>query len=259
VFHHALAATASLVALAFALSTYERWLARRRSHALAPQQSAPQQLVWSIALGMFSLAAMLLGLGNAVGWGRATFRLYFFFGAIANVPFLALGTLYLLGGKRVGDRAAAVIALFVAFSAGVLAVEPFTHPLARHVLVPRAAEVFGPLPRVLAAVASGGGALVVFGGAAWSAWHYRKGRMVAANVLIALGTAILSASGLLNGIADAMTAFMVTLAAGITVIFAGFLVASSGPTSASGPAATPAEAGAEAPSRPRLAAVRQQS
>ncbi|HZQ27646.1 MAG TPA: hypothetical protein VFA94_08105 [Acidimicrobiales bacterium] len=247
-FHHALAATASLVALAFALSTYERWLARRRPHELA----------WSIALAMFSLAAILLGLGNAVGWSSATFRLYFFFGAIANVPFLALGTLYLLGGKRVGDRAAAVIALFVAFSAGVLAVEPFTRPLAPHVLVPRAAEVFGPLPRVLAAVASGGGALVVFGGAAWSAVRYRRGRMVAANVLIALGTAILSASGLLNGLADAMTAFMVTLAVGITVIFAGFLVASSGPAPPA-TAAMPVEAAGEAPSRPRLAAVRQQN
>jgi hypothetical protein len=129
--------------------------------------------------------------------------------------------------------------------------------LAPHVLVPRASDVFGPLPRVLAAVASGGGAVVVFGGAAWSAIRYRRGRMVAANVLLALGTAVLSASGLLNGVADEMTAFMVTLAVGITVLFAGFLVASAPAPAAA--AVTPVAVADEAPSRPRLAAVRRQS
>lgn len=218
--HRALAATAALVALAFALCTFERWLARRRRHELA----------WTVALLLFSLAAAALGAGVGVGWHEPVFRLFFFLGAIANVPFLALGTVYLLAGPRVGDRWAAVIALAVAFAAGVVAVAPLTGPVPPDELIPQGSDVFGPLPRILAAVASGGGAAVVFGGAVWSAVRLRRsrgGRMVGANALIAAGTVILSASGVLNSVADEMTGFAVTLVAGISVMFAGFLVATT--------------------------------
>jgi len=98
--------------------------------------------------------------------------------------------------------------------------------------IPVGKEVFGVLPRVLAAVGSGLGALVVFGGAAWSAVRFARaaggraaGRMAGANVLIALGTLVLSGGGTLQGVLGHDEAFTVSLAAGITVIYAGFLVA----------------------------------
>ena len=213
----ALATAAALVATAFAMSTYERWLARRRRHELA----------WSVALAMFALASAALAAGSAIGWGGLTFRLFYLFGAILNVPFLALGTVYLLGGRRRGDAWALAVSLFAAFATGVVAVAPFTNPLPVHELA-RGSEVFGPLPRVLAAVASGLGALVVLGGAVWSAARVRTARVVAANALIALGTLVTGASGLLNSVLDEMTGFAVTLVAGITLIFAGFLVATAG-------------------------------
>jgi hypothetical protein len=224
-----LAAAASLVALAFALSTFERWLARRRRHELA----------WTVALAMFCLAAAALGAGVGVRWNGPVFRTFYFFGAIANVPFLALGTVYLLAGPGRGDRWAAAIALVVAFAAGVVAVAPLRHAVPQGALVPQGSDVFGAFPRVLAAVASAGGALVVFGGAAWSALRYRRGRMVAANVLIAAGTAILSASGILNSVADEMTGFAVTLVVGISVLFVGFLMAVTPSSGAGGAAASP--------------------
>lgn len=212
-----MAASAALIALAFALCTWERWLARRRRHELA----------WTVALLLFSLAAAALGAGVGVGWHDPVFRAFYFLGAIANVPFLAVGTVYLLGGARRGDRWAAAVTVAVAFAAGVAATAPFSHPVPREELIPQGSEVFGALPRVLAAVASAGGALVVFAGAAWSAVRIRRGRMVAANVLIAVGTVVLSASGVLNSVADEMTGFAITLVVGISVMFAGFLVATT--------------------------------
>jgi hypothetical protein len=212
----ALGVAAGLVALAFALSTFERWRGGRRRHELA----------WTIALAMFSLASFSLAAGSQGGWNGTTFRLFWLFGAVANVPLHALGTIYLLAGGRTGDRWAVAIGLAVAFAAGVIVVAPFHAPLPSAEL-PQGSDVFGPLPRILAAVASGGGALVVFGGAAWSAVRYRGGRMTVANVLIAAGTAITGASGLANSVLGHMTAFVVFLVAGIVVIFAGFLVASS--------------------------------
>lgn len=215
--HTALAAAAALISLAFACSTYERWLARRRRHELA----------WSVALAFFSIAAFALAAGAALGWDGLTFRVFYLFGAILNVPFLALGTVYLLGGPRLGDRVGAVVALLAAFAAGVVLASPLTAAIPAHELA-RGSEVFGPGPRILAAVASGVGALVIFVGAVWSAARYRRGRLLWSNLLIALGTVILSSSGLLNSVLDEMDGFAVTLVAGISVIFAGFLVATGG-------------------------------
>jgi hypothetical protein len=221
----ALAAAAGLVALAFALCTLERWLDRRKRHELA----------WTIALAMFTVGAGALWLGASDGWNGATFRVFYLFGAILNVPFLALGTIYLLGGRRRGDAWAVAIALAGAFAAGVVAVAPLEGVVPAHRL-PQGSEVFGPLPRVLAAVASGAGALVVLGGAAWSAWRLRgqsarpgSTRLAAANAVIALGTLVLGASGLLNSVLGQMEGFAVTLTVGITLLFVGFLATNARP------------------------------
>src|SRR5205085_2154299 len=100
---------AGLVALAFCMSTFERWLRSRRRHELA----------WTLSLVMFTLGSGALWLGAANGWSGPTFRAFYLFGAILNVPFLALGTVYLLGGRRVGDPVAAGVALAATFATGV--------------------------------------------------------------------------------------------------------------------------------------------
>lgn len=228
--HVALASFAALVAVAFSMSTLERWLAKRKRH----------ELVWSISLAFFALASLALAAGASLGWNEASFKLFYLFGAIVNVPFLALGTVYLLGGQQRGDRWTAFVSLLCAFAAGVIAVAPLKGEIPRDELV-QGSEVFGVLPRALAASCSGIAALVIFGGAVWSAWRYRRGRMLWSNLLIATGTVVLSSSGILNSVLGEMDAFAVTLAVGITIIFLGFLVATG---------ATP---GAQAP---RLQAVR---
>ncbi|HVM07287.1 MAG TPA: hypothetical protein VM345_02400 [Acidimicrobiales bacterium] len=225
--HVALASFASLVAIAFSMSTFERWLAKRRRHELA----------WSVSLAFFALASLSLAAGAALGWNDVSFRLFYLFGAIVNVPFLALGTIYLLGGEKRGDRWGAFISLLSAFAAGVVVTAPLKADILPDELV-KGSEVFGVLPRALAATCSGVAALVIFGGALWSAWRYRRGRMLWANLLIAAGTLLLSSSGLFNSVLGEMDAFAVTLALGITVIFLGFLVATGG-----------------APAAPRLQAV----
>jgi hypothetical protein len=239
----ALAAGACLVAIAFAMSTFERWLARGRRHELA----------WALALSLFAAGAAFLWIGASTGWTVPVFRGFYLFGAVVNVPVLAVGTIYLLAGRRQGDRWGGAVALFAAFAVGVLLVAP-AHAIAGGQRLPQGSQVFGTLPRVMAAAASGGGALVVLGGAVWSAWRQRRGRLLWSNVLIAAGTLVLGASGLLNSVLGAMEAFAVTLAAGVTILYAGFLLAV---TSRRRPAIP--EAPAAAPFRPTLAAARQRS
>jgi hypothetical protein len=235
------AVAASLVAVAFTMSTFERWLSRR------PRPR--HELAWTAALAMFAVAAAALAAGAQAGWSGTTFRVFYLFGAIVNVPFLALGTVYLLSDRHWGDAAAVGVGLFAAFAAGVVVVAPFRAPLPTNELV-QGSKVFGPLPRVLAAVGSAGGAMVIFAGAVWSAWRARArasaggeaGRLVWSNGMIALGTLILAGSGTLNSVFGAMTAFSLTLLVGIVVIFTGFLLASASvPTAATGPPIPPAE------------------
>lgn len=214
----AVGVAAAMVGLAFGLSTLERWLRARR----------PYELAWSAALAMFAVAAGALAFGAQAGWTGPTFRVFYLFGAISDVPVLALGTVYLLSGKRAGHASALGVFGFCAFSIGVVVTAPFRAPLPVDQLV-QGSKVFGPLPRVLAGVGSAGGAVVIFGGAVWSLWRVARTaaprRLLWSNGLIALGTLILGASGTFNSVFGAMTAFAVTLLIGITVIFAGFLVA----------------------------------
>jgi hypothetical protein len=210
----ALAAGATLVAVAFAMSTFERWLERRRRHELA----------WAVALTLFAIGAFCLWLGASAGWTSPVFRAFYLFGAIVNVPVLALGTVYLLGRRRVGDVAAVGVGAFAAFATGVIVSAP-AHAITSASALPQGSQVFDVLPRVLAAVASAGGALVVLAGAVWSAWRFRHGRRMWANVVIATGTLVLGTSGLLNSVLGQMEAFAVTLAVGVSILYAGFLLA----------------------------------
>lgn len=228
----ALGAVATLVSTAFCLATLERWRANRRPHELA----------WTQSLAMFALASLAYFSAGATGWNGANFRVFYLFGAILNVPYLALGTVYLLGGARLGDRIRPVLHLAAAFCAGVV----LTAPLQRSLDVagiPSGREVFGVVPRVMAAVGSGVAATVLIVGALWSAVRLLlvrrrpgrggaptipAGRLAVTNLLIAAGSIVLAAGGSLFGTGDAMVDFGIWLATGVALLFAGFLVSNPG-------------------------------
>jgi hypothetical protein len=98
--------------------------------------------------------------------------------------------------------------------------------------IPIGSDVFGALPRVLAAIGSGVGAIVVIAGSIVSIFRFARdrtnphaGRMVGANVLITIGVVVLSSGGLLQGLVGHDEAFALTLTIGIAIIYAGFLIA----------------------------------
>lgn len=236
-FPTAMAAGATLVSLAFALSTLERWLARRRPH----------ELVWTVSLLLFCAASATLLVGVATGWSAWSFRLFYLLGAILNVPYLALGTVYLLGGRRVGDRATAVVTVLCSFAAGVVVTAPM-HGHVSHTAFPAGSDHFGVLPRVFAGSFSGLAALVIFAGAIASAVRLLRarkrgevsagraslpaGRLAAANLAIAAGVLVISAKALFERVTDPASAFSLSLLVGIALIFGGFLLTNVGPAPA---------------------------
>jgi len=228
----ALAAAATLVSVAFALSTLDRYLRRRRPHDLA----------WSVSLGLFAAGAGALWWAETRGWSLATFRVFYLCGAVLTVPWLALGTVYLLAGQAIGDRVRFWLVLLSGISIGLVLFAPTRRAVSGKEL-PTGSDVFGVAPRVAAALGSGIAALVIIVGALWSVVRIIRQRepamggvrrsasspahLVAGNLLIATGTLVLSASGTLAGRLGKDTAFVTTLLIGIVLLFAGFLVAST--------------------------------
>jgi hypothetical protein len=228
----ALAAAATVGALAFAAATAERWLDRRRPHELA----------WTLALVCFAAGAGAAWWGASFGWTGGSFRVFYAFGAVINVPVLALGTWYLLAPPAVARLVAALTTMGVAFGSGVVFAAPMRGEVPQDT-IPQGSQVFGVLPRVFAASASAIGATVLLGGAVWTIARLARHRdaaarrLAGANGLIALGTLVLSAGGLLNSVLAEMEGFAVTLVVGVALLFVGFLVTS--PRMSATPAAAP--------------------
>jgi hypothetical protein len=217
-----LAFLATAVASLFAEATLVRSTKRRTPHLAA----------WTVALAMFALASAALAVGVSTGWDKPTFRIFYLLGAVLDVPWLALGTVCLLLGADIGRRVRWFLVFFSGLATGVLLSAPMAAVSGTE--IPVGKDVFGTFPRVLAAAGSGIAALVILAGALWSALRYARdrstpghARLAGANALIALGTLILSSGGLVQGAVGHDEAFTLSLAVGISVIYAGFLVAES--------------------------------
>ena len=90
------AVTASLVSGVFTVRLVAR--ARRGGPAAAAMRA------WAVALGMFFVASAALAAGTIGGWSTATFRIFYVFGAVLNVLWLAHGSALANASRRVTSR-----------------------------------------------------------------------------------------------------------------------------------------------------------
>jgi hypothetical protein len=207
------AALSALVSAVFAVVMGARYLRRRKAH----------QLAWTIGLAMFAAAALAGALARMGGATEAEYRVFYLFGAILNVAWLALGTLFLLAPRSARWAAWVVVALSV-----IAAVAVFTSPVDLTAAVDTG-KGFGesPLPRILAGIGSGVGSLILVGGALWSAWIFlrrrHEGRRALGNVIIAAGVLVAAAGGT-AAFTGASGVVEWTNFAGVSLIFIGFLL-----------------------------------
>jgi hypothetical protein len=212
---------AALVALVFATLLGRQYSQKRR----------PYQLVWVIALAMYAVASLALALGAAGEWTRGGFQVYWALGAVLNVPFLAAGEVLLLFRRGWVLWACVIALVFVsAYTTAVLRDSTMsTQALSEQ--LPSGKEVFGdgtPAHR-LAQLVSYPAYFLLLAGTLWSAWRMRgrpelKDRFVG-TLLIAVGATIV-AGGAAFAAYGVLAGFTATLAAGISLMFWGFLRAS---------------------------------
>jgi len=204
----------AIVSGIFAVAVFLRYRRSRR----------PALLAWAAGLTLFSIAALAGALARNAEPTEAEYRVFYLFGAIANVAWLALGTVYTIA-PRAGRIALALVALLTVVAAYAV----FATPVDLRVALDSGRGFpDGSLPRILAAIGSGLGSVVLFGGALWSAWVFatkrRNGRRALSNIVIAIGVLIVAAGGTVTFTGASGVLELANLV-GVSVMFAGFFLA----------------------------------
>lgn len=202
---------AALVAAVFAVGTYRT----SKPHDVALR-------VWSVALAQFAIACAAVAWGIGFGWTPMGYRAFYLFGAVLNVAWLALGTVWLFAPRRI---AMAINVLFIVAATGAsgLVLASDLAPTALRALVndglPAPGEVMSDVPRMLSRIFSIGGSVIVLVGLLWSVV---RGRYAVGMALLALGV-IVAAVASEFARAGSVELFSAGLAVGIGVMYAGFL------------------------------------
>jgi hypothetical protein len=193
------------------------------------ERHKPYQGAWALALLLFGVAALVEAYGTAAGWSGGAYKVYYLLGGILNVGWLAVGTLYLLAPGRVGTIAAVVMAV-ISIAAIPAVLVSATHAGLLHAAVPPRGAITGPATYfpLLTNVA---GSVILIGGAAWSAFAaYRRsgpGTRVLGTALIAAGAFIVAGTHSMAQVGGAYAIQPAGEAAGIVVMFLGYLAVES--------------------------------
>lgn len=184
------------------------------------RRSAPLA-IWGLALAQFAAASAVLAWGVAAGWDPATYRSYYLLGAVTNVLWLGLGTVWLLAG-----RAAAWVSTAIVVGATVLAVvvvsagrlEPGAAGALARDAIPVGRDVMPAAARSLSRWYSIVGSLVVLAGLVWSIRRRptttRGLALVAAGVVAAALAGVLARYGYVLGFSFGLVGASILLFAG---------------------------------------------
>ncbi|MBT8199103.1 MAG: hypothetical protein KJO36_01175 [Acidimicrobiia bacterium] len=189
--------------------------------------------VWALAIAMYAIATWALVVGVVFGWTDPVFRVFYLFGAILNVPFLALGSLYLAAPKT-ASRLLEFFVIFGLLAAFVVITAPTVNTVPTDGL-PAGSDVFasfrevGPTgPRFWALVANVLGTLVLIGLAIVSILRLARVNRtsVLANGLVIAGVLAPVYGGTLFAFGEAGS-FAASLLLGAILLWAGYRVGSA--------------------------------
>jgi hypothetical protein len=216
----------TLVAAAFTMVLWRHWNRNRQARHV---------MWWLIGVAMFGIGTATEALTTLFGWQEPLFRAWYISGALLGGAPLAQGTVYLVMARDRADRLTASMITYVTLAAMFVVLTPIDTAavdptrLESKVMEWGWVRLFSPLLNTYALV-------FLVGGAAWSAWRYRRSGIdarsrVRGNVLIAIGA-------LLPGIGGSFTragyveVLYVTELVGLSLIWLGYraMVADTAPS-----------------------------
>lgn len=187
----------------------------------------PHVAAYGAGITMFAIATWAFVYGITAGWTGASYRTFFLFGAVLNIPVLALGSMFLVVGRRSGHAMTVAVAAIAAISVTLTATVPFANPLPAtgvpSAIFPPITEGFGP--RLLAAIAGGTGATILIVLSLVSVirfWRSNR-RIVTGNALILAGTLVASFQGTVLALGEE-GAFALKLTVTATLLWLGYRV-----------------------------------
>jgi hypothetical protein len=219
---------ATLISAAFAVTLWVQYRAKPRPYLLA----------WSVALGVYALAALTEVIGAAAGWNPLLYRLYYLFGGITVVGILALGSVYLLAPRFGRTALAALLTLAAIGLVGILGASLQvglldTHQVPSTDVIKLQHGVFNVAAILMAAILNIVGSVILIGGAVWSFFSMllrgAPPSRLAGNILIAGGAFIVAGASTLFRLFHVYDLFYVGQAIGVLVMFGGFLAAQRAP------------------------------
>ncbi len=210
---------AALVATWFAVEIGRDAVGRPRPHVIA----------YALGVGAFALATWALLVGIAFGWGEASYKVFFLFGAILNVPFLALGSAFLVAPALAKPMLGLVVP-FSFFAAMVILPQKLrvTEFAAGEIPERAATFLYETLPRVLAIIAGAAGSVILVVLALISIrkfWKLNRS-VVTGSALILAGTFSAASGGTLLGLGLGQAGFSLSLLVAVVLIYLGYRTAS---------------------------------
>ena len=189
---HYLPILTTLIAAVFTVEILRRWTARREARHL---------LWWGIGVGVYGVGTLTEALITLFGWSVALFKTWYVAGALLGGAPLALGTVYLLWGRRAGNLAAAALATVVAVTGGFVVLSPIQWELVDP-LVPNSRVLGWQSIRLVSPFINGAAAAILIGGAIWSAMRYFRTHELRHR---AVGNVFIAVGALLPGVGGAMS------------------------------------------------------
>lgn len=218
----ALAFVAGAAAALFAIDLFGDYRRRPRPHVAA----------YATGITMFAIATWALFVGVMLGWTGAAYRIFFLFGAILNIPVLALGSMFLVVGRRAGHVMTILLGAFAAISTTLALTVDFMSPLPEEG-VPTDIFATGFGPRLFAIIGGTVGSTIIIAVALTSIVRFwnRNRAIVWGNLLIVAGVLAAAWGGTGVALGEA-GGFALSLFLAVTLIWAGYRVASGGRSAA---------------------------
>lgn len=212
----ALALIAALAASLFAADLWRDYSRRPRPHIAA----------YGAGMTMFAIATWALFTGLTVGWTGPVYRTFYLFGAVLNILLLALGSMFLVAGRRAGHIMTIAIGAFAAISTTLTLTVSFQQSLPEGG-IPHDMFASGFGPRLFAIIGGALGTTILVLLALISIFRFwkRNRRIVWGNLLIVAGTLAAAWGGTGLALGEA-SGFAFSLLLAVTLIWSGYRVAS---------------------------------
>lgn len=209
-----MSALAALAATFFAADLWRDHLEKPRPHITS----------YAVGMTMFAIATWCLFVGVTFGWTGGVYRLFFLFGAVLNIPFLALGSMFLVVGRRSGHTMAVALGGLTAISTTLVLTVAFQQELPDDG-IPHDMFATGFGPRLFAIIGGAAGAtiLMILSVVSLVRFWKRDRRIVWGNGLILAGTMSAAAGGTALALGGA-SLFAVSLLIAVTLIWSGYRV-----------------------------------